>query len=97
MRSNYIVYALGMKGEVIDSVFVPYRERDGTFPIFSEALQTRNRSDKLQKVENKVAGVTDIAVAVSLIRAGGYRWRLKEYATGQQNIYKAEHIVIHEV
>jgi hypothetical protein len=97
MTINYIVYALGLKGLVIDSVFVPYREQDGTFPIFSEALMAANRSDKLQKAENKVAGVHEIAEAVRLIRLGGYRWRLKEHATGQLNIYRPEHIVVHEV
>jgi hypothetical protein len=97
MTINYIVYAVGQKGQVIDSVFVPYREQDGTFPIFSEALMATNRSDKLQKAENKVAGVDDIAEAVRLIRLGGHRWRLKDHASGQVNIYKPEHVVIHEV
>lgn len=97
MHTNYIVYALGMKGEVVDCVFVPYRERDGTFPIFSEDLMDLNGSDLLQKAENKVVGVKDIAEAVRLIRAGGHRWRLKEHQSGQVNIYKPEHIVIHEV
>ena len=97
MAINYIVYALGQKGLVIDSVFVPYRERDRTFPIFSEALMALNGSDLLQKAQNKVAGVDEIAEAVRLIRGGGYRWRLKDHATGQLNIYKPEHIVIHEV
>lgn len=97
MPINYIVYALGQKGQVVDSVFVPYREQDGTFPIFSEALQAANASDKLQKSENKVAGVREMAEAVRLIRLGGYRWRLKEHESGQVNIYKPEHIVIHEV
>lgn len=97
MSPNYIIYALGMKGEVIDAVFVPYRERDGSFPIFSEALQRANKSARLQNAENKIAGVVDIAEAVRLIRAGGHRWRLKEYETGQCNIYKGELIVIREV
>lgn len=97
MPINYIIYAVGMKGQVIDKVFVPYREQDGTFPIFSEELQRQNSSDKIQKAENKVAGVTDVAEAVRLIRSGGYRWRLKEYETGQPNIFKPEHIVIHEL
>lgn len=96
MHTNYIIYAIGRKGDVVDKVFVPYRENDGSFPIFSEALQSANRS-LLQKAENKVTGVTDIAEAVRLVRAGGYRWRLKEHSTGQVNIYKPEHIVIHEV
>jgi len=77
MHTNYIIYAIGRKGDVVDKVFVPYRENDGSFPIFSEALQSANRS-LLQKAENKVTGVTDIAEAVRLVRAGGYRWRLKE-------------------
>lgn len=97
MTTNYISYALGMKGEVIDKVFVPYRESDGTFPIFSEEFQRKNASDKIQKAENKVPGVVGIAEAVALIRKGGYRWRLKEYDTGQGNIFKPQHIVIHEL
>jgi hypothetical protein len=97
MAVNYIIYALGMKGQVIDKVFVPYREKDGFFPIFSEELQEKNGSDKIQKSENKITGVTDIAEAVSYIRKGGYRWRLKEYETGQVNIFKPEHIVIREL
>jgi hypothetical protein len=97
MSINYIIYALGMKGQVIDRVFVPYREADGSFPIFSEEMQTMNKSDKIQKSENKVFGVTQIAKAVSLMQQGGYRWRLKEYESGQVNIYKPEHIVIREV
>jgi hypothetical protein len=96
-RVNYIVYALGLKGRVKGKVLDPYREGDGTFPIYSEDLQRKNVSDKIQKEENKVAGVSDIAKAVSLIRAGGHRWRLKEYETGQKNIFKREHIRIHEV
>ena len=96
MQINYIVYAIGLKGDVIDQVFVPYRESDGCFPIFSEELHALN-GGLLQKAENKLSGVTDIAEAVRLIRAGGHRWRLKEYGSGQVNIYKAEHIVIHEV
>ena len=59
VATNYIIYALGMKGAVIDKVFVPYRESDGTLPIFSEDLQAANRSDKIQKAENKVSGVTE--------------------------------------
>lgn len=86
-----------MKGEVVDKVFVPYRESDGSFPIFSEKLQRDNGSDKLQKAQNKVVGVMDIADAVRLVRAGGYRWRLKEYDSGQVNIYKPEHIRIYEI
>lgn len=97
MPVNYIIYALGMKGTVIEKVFVPYREKDGTFPIFSESLQKTNGSDKLQKAENKVAGVTEISEAVVLMRKGGFRWRLKEYDSGQVNIYKPEHLVIHEL
>jgi len=97
MAINYIIYAVGMKGQVIDKVFVPYREQDGTLPIFSEELQRTNASDKIQKAENKVQSVTEIAEAVRLIRAGGYRWRLKEYETGQVNIFKPEHIVIREL
>jgi hypothetical protein len=97
MSINYIIYALGMKGAVIEKVFVPYREKDGTFPIFSEELQKSNSSDKLQKAENKVKGVVEVADAVRLMREGGYRWRLKEYGSGQVNIYKPEHLVIHEL
>lgn len=97
MAVNYIIYALGMKGQVIDKVFVPYREKDGTFPIFSEELQRNNSSDKIQKAENKVPNITDISEAVEYIRKNGYRWRLKEYETGQVNIFKSEHIVIHEL
>lgn len=97
MSVNYIIYALGMKGKVIDKVFVPYREKDGTFPIFSEELQKKNGSDKIQKAENKIAGITDISQAVKYLKQGNYRWRLKEYETGQVNIFKAEHIVIHEL
>ncbi|WP_373388263.1 hypothetical protein [Pseudomonas alcaligenes] len=97
MPVNYIIYAVGMKGQVIDAIFVPYREKDGSFPIFSEELQALNSSDKIQKAENKVSGITDIAEAVKLIRAGGYRWRLKEHESGQANIFKPEHIIIHEV
>lgn len=96
MHTNYIIYAIGLKGDVVDKVFVPYRESDGCFPVFSEQLQVANGS-LLQKAENKVPGVDDIAEAVRLIREGGHRWRLKEYATGQVNIYKPELIVIHEV
>ena len=96
MHTNYIVYAIGLKGDVVDKVFVPYRESDGCFPIFSEDLQSSNGS-LLQKAENKFPGIREIAEAVGLIRAGGYRWRLKEHSTGQVNIYKPEHIVIHEV
>ena len=97
MAVNYIIYALGMKGQVIDKVLVPYREQDGTFPIFSEELQKKNGSDKIQKAENKVPGITEVAEAVSYIRRGGYRWRLKEYETGQVNIFKPEHIVVREL
>ena len=97
MTINYIIYALGMKGAVIDKVFVPYRETDGTFPVFSEDLQRKNGSDKLQKAQNKVPEVVEIAEAVRLMREGGYRWRLKEYGSGQVNIYKREHLVIHEL
>ena len=96
MHTNYIVYAIGLKGDVVDKVFVPYRESDGCFPIFSEDLQSANGS-LLQKAENKVPGIEDIAEAVKLIRTGGHRWRLKEHITGQLNIYKPEHIVVHEV
>ena len=97
MPINYIVYALGMKGGVIDKVFVPYREGDGTLPIFSEVLQVRNRSDKLQKAENKVPEIRLVEDAAKLIRSGGHRWRLKEYGSGQANIFKSDHIVIHEL
>ena len=97
MAVNYIIYALGMKGQVIDKVLVPYREKDGTFPIFSEKLQGENGSHKIQKAENKIPGITEISEAVNYIRKGGYRWRLKEYETGQVNIFKPEHIVIHEL
>jgi len=97
MAVNYIIYALGMKGQVIDKVLVPYREQDGTFPIFSEELQKKNGSDKIQKAENKISGITEVAEAVSYIRKGGYRWRLKEYDTGQVNIFKPERIVIREL
>jgi len=97
MAVNYIIYALGMKGQVIEKVFVPYREQDGSFPIFSEELQRNNGSDKIQKAENKVAGVVEVSEAVRLIRVGGYRWRLKEYGTGQANIFRPEHIIIHEL
>ncbi|MCG7978076.1 MAG: hypothetical protein N0E58_08065 [Candidatus Thiodiazotropha endolucinida] len=97
MSINYIIYALGMKGVVIEKVFVPYREKDGTFPIFSEELQKKNGSDKLQKAENKVKGIVEVAEAVRLMREGGYRWRLKEYGSGQVNIYKPEHLVVHEL
>lgn len=96
MNVNYIIYAVGLKGDVVDKVFVPYRESDGCFPIFSESLQSVHGS-LIQKAENKLSGIKDIEEAVRLIRAGGHRWRLKEYATGQVNIYKPEHIVIHEV
>lgn len=96
MHVNYIVYAIGLKGDVVDKVFVPYRETDGCFPIFSEELQSVNGS-LMQKAENKLTGIRDIGDAVRLIRAGGHRWRLKEHSTGQVNIYKPEHIVIHEV
>ena len=96
MNINYIVYAIGLKGDVVDKVFVPYRETDGCFPIFSEALQLAN-GGLLQKAENKLSGVKEIAEAVRLIRSGGHRWRLKEHTTGQVNIYKPEHVVIHEV
>ena len=97
MSVNYIIYAVGMKGQVIDRVFVPYREEDGCFPIFSEDFQKANVSDKIQKAENKVPGIVEVAEAVRLIRSGGYRWRLKEYQTGQGNIFKPEHIVVHEI
>jgi len=97
MDINYIIYALGMKGTVIEKVFVPYREKDGTFPIFSEKLMKINSSDKIQKSENKVPGITEVSEAVMLMRKGGYRWRLKEYESGQQNIYKPEHLIIHEL
>lgn len=97
MAVNYIIYALGMKGQVIDKVLVPYREMDGTFPIFSEELQRQNGSDKIQKAENKVRGITEVSDAVAYIRKGGYRWRLKEHETGQVNIFKPEHIVIREL
>lgn len=97
MAINYIVYALGMKGKVIGKVLVPYREQDGTFPIFSEELQIKNGSNKIQKSENKVAGIIEVSEAVKYIRQGGYRWRLKEYETGQVNIFKPEHIVIREL
>lgn len=97
MTINYIIYALGMKGQVIDRVFVPYRESDGAFPVFSEKLQRKNGSDKLQKAENKISGITEVEEAVSYIRRPGFRWRLKEYETGQVNIFKPDHIVIHEL
>jgi len=97
MPINYIIYSLGMKGEVIDKVFVPYREQNGDFPIFSEELQIRNGSDKIQMAENKVLGVKEVSEAVRLIRSGGHRWRLKEYDSGQANIFKAEHITIREI
>jgi len=86
-----------MKGAVVDKVFVPYRERDGTFPIFSERLKIENCSNRLQKTENKVLGISEVSEAVRLMREGGYRWRLKEYESGQVNIYKPEHIIIHEL
>jgi len=97
MTTNYIIYALGKKGAVVEKVFVPYREKDGTFPVFSEQLQAENGSNLLQKSENKVSGITEVSEAVRLMRAGGYRWRLKEYESGQVNIYKPELIVIHEL
>ena len=97
MTINYIIYALGMKGAVIEKVFVPYREKDGTFPIFSEELMKTNKSDKIQNSENKVPDITEVSEAVSLMRKGGFRWRLKEHESGQQNIYKTEHIIIHEI
>ena len=97
MAINYIIYALGMRGQVFGKVLVPYREQDGTFPIFSEALQRKNGSSNIQKAENKVPYITEISEAVKYIRQGGYRWRLKEYETGQLNIYKPEHIVIREL
>ncbi|OLO08029.1 hypothetical protein BTW08_09025 [Salinicola sp. MH3R3-1] len=97
MAINYIIYALGMKGQVIDRVFVPYRERDGGFPIFSEELYRKNGSDRIQKAENKVSGIIEVAEAIHYMRQGGYRWRLKEYETGQSNIFKPEHLVVHEL
>jgi len=97
MAVNYIIYAIGMKGQVIDKVLVPYREQDGTFPIFSEELQRKNGGNKIQKAENKLSGITEVSEAVKYIRQGGYRWRLKEYETGQVNIFKPEHIVIREL
>lgn len=97
MSINYIIYALGMKGDVIDRVFVPYREQDGTFPIFSEKLQRDYGSSHIQNAENKVSGVVRVCDAVQLMRAGGYRWRLKEYSSGQCNIYESDLIVIREV
>lgn len=73
MPVNYIIYALGMKGTVIEKVFVPYREKDGTFPIFSEELQKTNGSNKIQKADNKVSGVTEVKEAVALMKKGGFR------------------------
>ena len=57
MSINYIIYALGMKGDVIDRVFVPYREQDGTFPVFSEELQRNNGSPRqvIRQGERKIA------------------------------------------
>lgn len=94
---NHIIYALGMKVSVIERVFVPYRESNGTFPIFSEELQRQNGSPQIQNTENKVPGVPSVADAVQLVRAGGHRWRLKEHTSSQCNIYKPELIVIHEL
>jgi hypothetical protein len=97
MTINYIVYALGKRGNVKGKVFVPYRDADGSFPIFSEQLKSKNGSDKIQKAENMVFGVNAISEAVKMIRTKGFHWRLKEYDTGQQNIYGAKDIVIREV
>ena len=97
MTVNHIVYAVGKKGEVVGKVFVPYREMDGFFPIFSKMLQKANGSVRLQKKENKVKNVKEISDAVDLVRNQGCSWRLKEYETNQDNIFKAESIVFHEV
>lgn len=55
MPVSYIVYAMGQTGKVKGKVFVPYRETDGTIPIFSEALQQKNASNRTQKAENRLA------------------------------------------
>ena len=75
MEVNYIIYSLGMKGQVIDKAFVPYREKDGTFPIFSEKLQLKNKSDKIQKAENKVPNIRTVKDAVSLLKVEAQRIR----------------------
>jgi hypothetical protein len=96
MHTNYIIYAIGQKGEVEGKVFIPYRETDGSLPIFSENFQGSNGS-AIQKSENKVKGIVSISEAVKLVRSGRHRWRLKEHTTGQVNIYKPEHIHIFEL
>ena len=39
-------------------------------------------SDKIQKAENKVKVIKDVAKAISFIRREWYRWRMKEYDSG---------------
>jgi hypothetical protein len=97
MSINYNIYAMGQKGAVVGHVFVPYRERNGCFPIFSEALRAANGSKLLQEGINKVRNVSDIAEAIRLVRSGGHSWRLVDYRTGQRNFYQSHDIVIHEV
>ena len=75
MEVNYINYSLGIKGQVIDKVFLPYREKDGTFPMFSETLQFKNKSDKIQKAENKVPNIRTVKDAVSLLKVEAQRIR----------------------
>jgi hypothetical protein len=81
-----------MRGQVTEKVFVPYREQDGTIPILSEELQRKNNSDRIQKAEDKVTALAEVAEAVRLIRSGGFRWRLKEYESGQANIFRPKRI-----
>ena len=101
MSADYKVHAVGQGGDARGTIFEPYRERDGSFAIFSEALQKANFSDLLQKAENKVPGITTIADAVCLMRSGGHRWRLRQKdkprdRPRQSNIFRSEHLVIQE-
>lgn len=94
--SNYIVYALEEKGDSINKVLVPYRDMDGCFPIFSEELMKQNQSD-IQRIENKLTGISEMSHAVELIRMGGHRWKLKAHDSEKAAIFPAEQIIIHEV
>jgi hypothetical protein len=78
-------------------VFVPYRESDGCFAIFSEEKWAKSKSKYISNTVNKVRGITDIAEAVRLVRAGGHRWRFKDYLSNQPNIFRRKDIVIHEL
>jgi hypothetical protein len=93
---DYEIYAIGKRGLVRGKRFDVYKERNGTYPVFSEEKCRRN-GGRLQEKCNKVPEISSLHDVVSLLERGGFRLRLKELDTQQMNIFKAEHLVIRQI